>query len=141
MTRPPAHGERQRRCWLIDDEPMVTMALANVLRRAGFEVETFDSGEAARRALASRDALPDLVITDQGLPGMSGLELLRAVTAEHPKLATVLCTGNPGSVLGDLPGRAHCLVKPFEPAALLAEVQRVLAGKNDRSHSADDDDP
>jgi CheY-like chemotaxis protein len=84
--------------------------------------------EDAFQALAQlREAPPpDLVITDYGMPGMSGLELAQALRTLRPGLPILLATG-----YGDLPAGAASsltrLSKPFDPPALAAAIK--LAGE------------
>lgn len=75
---------------VVDDEPYIVSTLAALLS-SEFEVLTADSGEAARRQLLARDV--DLVLTDQKMPRMSGVELLEWVRTNCPKTVRLLMTG------------------------------------------------
>jgi signal transduction histidine kinase/CheY-like chemotaxis protein len=82
----------------VDDNPLLTDIAAKFLGGLGYAVTTCDDGvQAARRFEASPDAFR-LVVTDLWLPGMTGLELARAVRAARPELPVILSTGNPDNV-------------------------------------------
>jgi CheY-like chemotaxis protein len=72
----------------------------------------------------------DLVLTDQTMPRMTGLELAQCLTTERPALPVVLCTGygddiGPGELRRH--GVAALLRKPVEPATLVALLRSQLA--------------
>lgn len=75
---------------VVDDEPYILSTLAALLS-SEFEVLTADSGEAARQHFETRDI--DLILTDQKMPRMSGVQLLEWVRANHPKTVRLLMTG------------------------------------------------
>ena len=75
---------------VVDDEPYILSTLAALLS-SEFEILTADSGEAARQHFQKRDI--DLILTDQKMPRMSGVQLLEWVRANHPKTVRLLMTG------------------------------------------------
>lgn len=75
---------------VVDDEPYIVSTLA-ALVGPGFEVLTATSGEAAREHFKNRDI--DLILTDQKMPRMSGVQLLEWVRANYPKTVRLLMTG------------------------------------------------
>jgi signal transduction histidine kinase len=80
--------------YLVDDDPLVTDSLGTALRlETPYQVHTFQSGGAALAALAGNPAAVDVVITDFKMPGMDGLELLRAIRARLPDAVLMLLTG------------------------------------------------
>ncbi len=87
MTHPPRH-----RCSLlvVDDEPYILTALATFLREE-FDVVTADSVEAAQRLFAERPI--DVVLTDQKMPRMSGIQLLEWVRQYSPRTMRLMMTG------------------------------------------------
>lgn len=84
----PAHP---RRVLVVDDEGEQRTLLAEVLHELGFAVELApDAGVAL--ALLEDGAHVDVLITDQRMPGMSGIELTRALRQRHPGIRSVLLT-------------------------------------------------
>ena len=126
------------RILVVDDEPRSVELLVRTLRRLG-EVESFTrAGEAWARAQV---APPDLVISDQRMPGMKGVELLAHVAGLGLPIARVLITGYAdihATVDAINAGRIHAYVnKPWSPDQLLqiasALLDRVrLERENDR---------
>ncbi len=122
----------ERRILVVDDEPAVRNMLAVFLRRLGFEVETAPDGESALEVL--RHAEFFLVISDVGMPGLSGLELLKAIQGlaqpNDPKAPDVIIvTGKPGErvAVEALRGGAYdYFAKPFSFDAMTLTVKRLL---------------
>jgi len=85
----PALG--RLRLLVIDDEPVLGETLAELLRQLGHEATTAGGGEAGLAALQAERV--DLVMTDLGMPGMSGWEVARAVKAHRPALPVILVSG------------------------------------------------
>ncbi|HET9594879.1 MAG TPA: ATP-binding protein [Anaeromyxobacteraceae bacterium] len=117
------------RLLVIDDEPLVGMALARALG-GEHEVEVVESGEAALARLRA-DPGYDLVLSDLLMPGMTGMDLHARLAAEAPALAgrMLFLTGGaftPEAAAFVEAHRADCLEKPFDVRALRAEVRRRL---------------
>lgn len=114
------------RLLLVDDEPCLREALGRALRarRADCEVACAGGGAEALRMLDQNPA--DIVVTDMGMPGMDGAELLRRVAAEHPAITRVILSG-----LSDVQRAyeaAHRVIgKPCGTAVLHALVARSSA--------------
>lgn len=75
---------------IVDDEPEILRIASLVLKRS-YRVLTAHSGEAALALVASEPV--DALITDQRMPGMSGIELIRAARALCPELICLLSSG------------------------------------------------
>jgi CheY-like chemotaxis protein len=111
---------------VVDDEQVVRLVLRRFMERSGWIVAEVESAE---QALAMLDGvvIPDLVICDLNLPGLSGAELCLRITERQPALASrlVLTSGDPGSASREL-GRASLdcpiLGKPFS----LIDLERVV---------------
>ncbi len=116
------------RILVADDEPSFRELLADILETAGHEVVEARDGEQALAAL-ERGAY-DLVLTDQRMPGIGGLELLRRIRqrAAPPPVVMLTAYGTiPEAVEAVRLGAADYLTKPLpSPAALLAAVDRLL---------------
>jgi signal transduction histidine kinase/CheY-like chemotaxis protein len=88
------------RILVVDDEELVVGAIGGTLARLGYRVTTeMSSSEALRRFKESPDGF-DLVITDQTMPELSGLELCEAMHELRPKLPVILVTGYSPDVSG-----------------------------------------
>jgi DNA-binding response OmpR family regulator len=74
------------RALIVEDNPDITVVLTRALRDSGFESEVIDSGDAALTWLSSN--VPDLVVLDLNLPGVTGQEILKHIRAD-PRLAKV----------------------------------------------------
>jgi two-component system cell cycle sensor histidine kinase/response regulator CckA len=118
----PAPGARA--ILLVEDEPAVRQLFASALQRAGYLVHQARSGEEAVSLFESCPAI-DLLLTDIRMPEMSGLELVRQLSARAPALKVICISGYPGAGT-DPPIPHHYLAKPFSRADLLAKVREVL---------------
>ena len=104
---------------LVDDETRILSALRRTLRREGYEILTAESASEGLRILASRRV--DVVLSDQKMPGMSGLEFLGQVAARHPGVARLLITGWPDEIPPDqieLLGIRALIPKPWDDGEL-----------------------
>ena len=121
---------------VIDDEPSVADFMQDLLVHWGLTVVLFEDGGKALEAIAAGDAF-DLVITDQTMPRMTGIEFARAARELHrPGLKVVLYTGyGEGIAPADIEGAglAGLLRKPIEPSELLALLAAHL--RPDEGHS------
>jgi len=77
---------------VVDDMEAMRLALEDSLRLQGYEVMSVGSGEDALRLLRSQHF--DLLLTDQAMPGLSGIELAEAAVRIHPDIPIVLLTGH-----------------------------------------------
>ncbi len=83
-------AELPGRVLVIDDEPAVQDLLQRVLVNAGHQVAVVDTAEAALIRLA-RDRF-DVIVVDNNLPRMTGLELMSLVRDHHPELRAIMIT-------------------------------------------------
>ena len=125
-------AERSR-ILVVDDETQISRVLKTTLQSQGYEVKTAADGETGYNA--AMDWLPDLLITDLSMPGMSGIELCRAVR-ERSQLPIIVLSvrGEEKSKIEALDAGADDYVtKPFSMNELLARVRanlrRVAAGQ------------
>ncbi|OAN63582.1 hybrid sensor histidine kinase/response regulator [Sphingomonas sp. TDK1] len=100
---------------LVDDEDIVRGTAAEMLQALGYQVQTADSAEAALRML-DKGFVPDLLLTDHLMPGMTGTELAREVRARLGDVPTLIVSGY-ADVEGLGRDYAH-LPKPFRQADL-----------------------
>lgn len=127
MTIPSDPAPREATVLLVDDEPAFLRALARYLREGPHRVETLTSApEAIERV---RKGGIDLVVSDISMPGMTGLELLRAIRIHEPDLPVVLVTGLPAlesATEAIEHGVLKYIVKPVDPAALRGTVDHAV---------------
>lgn len=123
---------------LAEDRSSLRLALAETLRRAGYEVVEASEGKSAAE-LVDRGGF-DLGLYDLKMPVLSGLDLLKATRARWPLVPVVLLTAYGSvelAVEAMKAGAADFLTKPVEAEHLLLVVQRALeASRRERVHEA-----
>ena len=114
------------RVLIVDDEPEVCVYVALVLKRLGFDSSARTNPWEARDLLLSNPDEFRLLLTDQRIPGLSGLDLINIVWASHPDFPVVLMSGYAwGLDPSALPGVGF-LGKPFEVADLERALRHAL---------------
>ncbi|MBW8314093.1 MAG: response regulator, partial [Hydrogenophaga sp.] len=78
----------------IDDYEAMVFLVGRLLRKQGFRVSTFESGEAALDWLRTHDEPVDLVVTDQNMPGLSGVDVARAIRRLRPGQRIAIVSGH-----------------------------------------------
>ncbi len=111
---------------VVDDEPQVCVYVALVLRRLGFEATARTDPLEALDLLREDASQFRLLLTDQRMPGLSGLELINLVWASDPDFPVVLMSGyawgfDPAALAG-----VGFLSKPFEIADLETALHTAL---------------
>ncbi|MBC8133597.1 MAG: EAL domain-containing protein [Deltaproteobacteria bacterium] len=112
---------------LVDDEPTITRGYARTLSASGYTVEVANGGKEA--AALFRQKAFDVIISDISMPGMSGLELLRAVREHDLDVPVIIMTGGPAvqSAIEAMEYGAHrYLIKPVDPTQLEDVVARAV---------------
>ncbi len=123
------------RVLVVDDDPMVCMAIEVSLQRHGFEVTTADGGEAGICALET--ATFDVMLVDIFMPHMRGFESIRIFHERAPEIPLIAMSGyafasfdtpSPDFLKMTLElGATVCLRKPFTPNTLVGAVNECLA--------------
>jgi CheY-like chemotaxis protein len=133
----PPPGRARRRILLVDDDADFCDMMHLLLERLGFEVVPYTRAKEALDDFREMPATWDALITDQNMPGMSGLELLAAVKAQRPDLPCLICSAFSES-LTDAALReagAFALVrKPVDKDLLLATLERAVGTREARVH-------
>jgi signal transduction histidine kinase/DNA-binding response OmpR family regulator len=123
--------EPSRRILVVDDDPLVSRSLVEVLSRQGYAVVLAESGERALELLAAEGF--DLVILDVRLPGMNGFETCRRIRESHgPALPVLIITafGDAAALRkGQVAGADDLLHKPVDPSILLLKLRAFLRFK------------
>jgi DNA-binding response OmpR family regulator/nitrogen-specific signal transduction histidine kinase len=129
-AHPRAAEETAARVLVVDDEPSVVEVFKEFLSAQGYDLTLAASGEDAVRRL--RDCRPDIILTDLNLPGLSGLEVMRAAKAVDPEVCVVVVTGyaSASTAIDALRQGAYDYVtKPFDLDDVLQIVERGLANR------------
>jgi two-component system phosphate regulon response regulator PhoB len=121
---------------IVEDEEPLTLLLRYNLEADGYEVETVSRGDEADTKL--KEKVPDLVVLDWMLPGISGIELCRRLRArpETRKLPIIMLTARGEEserVRGLATGADDYIVKPFSVPELIARVRALLRRANPES--------
>ncbi|OGO98270.1 MAG: hypothetical protein A3E00_06810 [Curvibacter sp. RIFCSPHIGHO2_12_FULL_63_18] len=121
----------QRTLLLVDDEANVLASLKRLFRRDGHNILTASSGQEGLDILATQKV--DVIISDQRMPGMTGVEFLRAAKASHPDTVRIVLSGytelqsvtdaiNEGSIY-------RFLTKPWEDEQLRDHIRKAFEYK------------
>jgi len=135
--------ERKRTLLLVDDEENILSAMKRLLRKEGYDIRIASGGEEGLKLLAEHPV--DVIISDQRMPGMTGVEFLRRAKVLHPESIRIVLSGytelqsvtsaiNEGAIY-------KFLTKPWDDEQLkehIAEAfhQKELADENRRLSSA-----
>jgi two-component system phosphate regulon response regulator PhoB len=123
---------------IVEDEPAIRDMVAFALRKAGMEPSHAADARAAQTMIVER--VPDLILLDWMLPGMSGLDLARRLRKEEltrdVPIIMLTARGEEADRVGGLEaGVDDYVVKPFSPRELIARINAVMR----RAHGADTD--
>ncbi|MCX6746323.1 MAG: response regulator [Candidatus Parcubacteria bacterium] len=109
---------------IVDDEVNIRRALRRAFRKCDYAIsEAADGVEAFE--LLKQDSF-DLLITDNNMPGKTGLELISEIKLLKPNLAIILLTGRP-ILLEDVPKEVMFLAKPWNEVELREKAQQIQA--------------
>jgi two-component system, OmpR family, response regulator len=128
------------RVLVVDDEPSLAELLSSVLRFEGWDVRTAGDGLSAVRA--ARDFRPDAVVLDVMLPDIDGIEVLRRLRQEQPRVCVLFLTARDAvedRVAGITAGGDDYVTKPFSIEEVLARLRGLLRRADlTRAHSEDE---
>jgi CheY-like chemotaxis protein len=117
-------GSLPMKVFLVDDDEDVGFLMTRVMKKGGIrQVKTFTSGEAVIQHLRSGEC-PDLVILDQNMPGMNGVQTLELIRHMHPEMPILISSGESGLnewVEFNQP-RVGVISKPFTMDEILSKV-------------------
>jgi two-component system OmpR family response regulator len=146
VTRPgrPTGGGQDTgspvRVLVVDDEPSLAELLSSVLRFEGWDVRTAADGLSAVRV--AREFRPDAVVLDVMLPDFDGLEVLRRLRQEQPRICVLFLTARDAvedRVAGITAGGDDYVTKPFSIEEVLARLRGLLRRADlTRVHSEDE---
>ena len=113
----------------VDDEVDSLQSQQIFLTQKGYEVITFTNGYDAIDYSGS--SVVDVVLLDETMPGMSGLETLSRIKMDHPHLPVVLITKNETeNLMNEAIGRqiSDYLIKPVNPSQVLLSLKKSILG-------------
>ncbi len=116
---------------LVDDEPAIVEVLVSLLQNLGYRVTSATCSLMALESLRAAPESFDLLITDQTMPQMTGLELSREVTAVRPGLPVILCTGFSRDIDADNAvslGISGFAMKPVTLREIAHLIRKILDG-------------
>jgi PAS domain S-box-containing protein len=117
---------------LAEDEPLVRSIIVKMLTHAGCEVHAVNDGQSLLRELGS-GFVPDVIMTDVMMPGISGARLLSAIELIRPGCPLILMTGYTGEDIAELlagRSRHQLLRKPFMQAQLTTALEELLEAED-----------
>ncbi len=113
---------------IVDDEELVIKSITRVLRNENCKIITAQSGEEGLAVL--KDCEVQLVISDQKMPGMNGLEFLKRVKIDYPQILTIMLTGHAEIEIAmdeiNEAGVYKFILKPWNDNDLKVTVRRAL---------------
>jgi two-component system, LuxR family, response regulator FixJ len=113
--------------YVVDDDPGVLGSLRFLLETDGFEVETFRSGPALLKSIASNEA--DCFVIDYKMPSIDGIDLASRLRSRDVAAPIILITGYPDD---NIPAKAaiagvhHVLLKPHLEESLVARIRDAI---------------
>lgn len=123
--------DTRKRILLVDDHAVVRFGIAQLINRQSDLVVCGEEEDASRALTAIEELKPDLVIADLSLKDSSGLELMRNIKAQYPRLPILAVSAHDESVYADLAFRAGALgylMKEEVLEKIPTAIRRVLAG-------------
>ncbi|MCR8825583.1 hybrid sensor histidine kinase/response regulator [Pseudosulfitobacter koreensis] len=109
---------------ICEDDILILTDLADTLRLAGYQVQ--EAGSAAKAIKILQSTAVSLLITDVGLPDLSGEDLAREARQMNPRLPVIFATGDTDVPAASALGNCKVLGKPFQDSKLLEYVRTML---------------
>lgn len=109
---------------VVEDDAIVRMLIVDVLEELEYAVLEAEDGEAALKVLEDESSVIDLMMTDHGLPGISGAQLASRTRELRPALPILFASGYAENI--DVPAGMHSIGKPFSIDQLRDKVKSIL---------------
>ena len=113
--------------WIVDDDRSIRWVLEKALTKAGFENESYESGDGLLEKL--KTSQPDAIISDIRMPGVDGLELLNQIQEAFPQIPVIIMTAHSdlsSAVKSYKKGAFEYLPKPFDVEDAVAVTGRAV---------------
>ena len=114
---------------MVDDEPFFLDVMKEVLTGQGYRVAAYQSSREALERLHADSQAFDILITDQTMPELTGVQLTAEVRKLNPRMPIILCTGYSETINAETAatyGIARFLMKPVHQLELVRAVHEVL---------------
>jgi DNA-binding NtrC family response regulator len=121
---------------IVDDEPSLVALAEETLAELGYEPVGFDSSTAALQAFRAAPQRFDLILTDEAMPDLIGIELAREIRRLRPAVPIILMSGHGGAQLAKRAaaiGVNEVLRKPLQGSDLAESFARVLGAVHEAS--------
>ena len=116
-----------RKIWVVDDDESIRWVLSRALKKHDYDVEMFVDGESVLSAF--KESVPAVLITDIRMPGISGTDLAKQVSKEHPELPIIIMTAHTdldSALASYKSGAFEYLPKPFDIDEALTIIESAL---------------
>jgi len=123
--------KEKTRILVVDDEESIRNMLFRLLKMTGYICTTAPDAIKARAILSKQDF--ELVLCDMNLPGESGMDLIRFISAAYPDTAIIMVTGHDSPELAESAmdlGAYGYVIKPFKPNQLIINISNALRRRN-----------
>ncbi|MDR6642337.1 MULTISPECIES: response regulator [unclassified Luteibacter] len=124
VAAPTPAATKALRILVVEDDWLVRTTVVEMLQLRGHDVR--EAGDGTRATALLDQEAADLVITDVGLPGISGIELAATLRQRFPDLAVIFATGHAGTAGLPDDERSAVLAKPYGSQALTKAVSRLF---------------
>ena len=122
--------------WIVDDDKSIRWVMERALEKADMNVRCFEDAQSVLKRLGQD--LPDTVISDIRMPGISGLELLERLRRENPGMPVIITTAHSdldSAVSAYQGGAFEYLPKPFDIEELVSVTRRAIEFAREKARS------
>jgi DNA-binding NtrC family response regulator len=130
LTLVPDRAERKPTILVVDDEPLIRMAVSDFLQECGFKVLEASSADEAVQMLRSYAMVIDVVFSDVIMPGeMDGFALATWVRRTYPAIPVLLCSGDTKKTAAakEMCADAPFFAKPYDLEAVVGAIRAALS--------------
>src|SRR5215468_2529909 len=130
-SNPTVAAARKRRIFLVDDHPLVREGLANLINGQDDLIVCGEAEDSARAIAAIRKARPDVALIDISLKNESGLELVKNLASQFPRVALIVLSMHDEALYAERALRAGArgyVMKREASKSVLTSIRRVLEG-------------